>query len=56
MQIIKFIKHSYKYYKGDNDTSADIDQIFGFVQALDKKRNFHKNSYSIYHKILFYYC
>ena len=39
MQIIKFIKHSYKYYKGDNDTSADIDQIFGFVQALDKKRN-----------------
>ena len=39
MQILKFIKHSYKYYKSDSDTSADIDQIFGFVQALDKKRN-----------------
>lgn len=39
MQIIKFIKHGYKYYKSNSDTSADIDQIFGFVQALDKKRN-----------------
>ena len=39
MQILKFFKHSYKYYKSESDTSADIDQIFGFVQALDKKRS-----------------
>lgn len=39
MQVLKFIKHSYRYYKNDSDTSVDIDQIFGFVQALDKKRN-----------------
>ena len=39
MQVIKFIKQSYKYYKNDSDTAVDLDQIFGFVQALDKKRN-----------------
>ena len=38
MQVLKFIKQSYRYYKNDSDTAVDLDQIFGFVQTLDKKR------------------
>ena len=39
MSLIKFLKLSYKYYKGSADTKPDIKEIFSFIHELDKTRS-----------------
>ena len=39
MSLKKFIKLSYKYYKGSADTKPDLKEVFGFIHELDKTRS-----------------
>jgi len=39
MSLIKFIKLTYKYYKGSNDTNPDLKEVFGFIRELDKTKD-----------------
>ena len=37
--MFKFIKLTYQYYKGANDTNPDLNKVFGFVHSLDNKQH-----------------
>ena len=39
MSLIKFLKLTYKYYKGSNDTNPDLKEVFGFIHELDKTKS-----------------